>query len=290
MEETTDRNDELKTEPKAEPEKPLEENIPAAKPETVNPKPKTEAMEVHHHPDLHHKKKNFREYFFEFLMIFLAVSMGFIAENIRENFSEEKTAHKILESYRNDLLLNERRFKTIDSVFTSMLPVYDSIVSIFYQGRENIELPALSRLVLKGQKNTVITINTSAYQQMVSSGSMRYINNWPMMDSIAKYNEEINSIVNYNDRIITTLNNALVDIGKIEDMHDFWRSENRTLTSISNYQPEMDSFSLTKEQRRFLVSYNKLFSVQAIVVTMRMKKLISMNQSLVTMIDKELDK
>ncbi len=31
-------------------------------------------MEVYHHPDLHHKKKNFKEYFFEFLMIFLAVT------------------------------------------------------------------------------------------------------------------------------------------------------------------------------------------------------------------------
>ncbi len=26
-------------------------------------------MEVHHHPDIHHKKKNFREYFLEFLMM-----------------------------------------------------------------------------------------------------------------------------------------------------------------------------------------------------------------------------
>jgi hypothetical protein len=43
-------------------------------------------MEVHHHPDLHHKKKNFKEYFLEFLMIFLAVTPGFVAENIREHF------------------------------------------------------------------------------------------------------------------------------------------------------------------------------------------------------------
>jgi cytochrome c553 len=28
-------------------------------------------MEVHHHPDLHHKKKNFKEYFLEFLMILI---------------------------------------------------------------------------------------------------------------------------------------------------------------------------------------------------------------------------
>src|ERR1035437_9094029 len=175
MEETIDKNDEL-------------EDLPKAEPQTLNPKPETEAMEVHHHPDLHHKPKKSKEYFLEFLMIFLAVTMGFIAENIREHIGERKVAHQLLESFRNDLLLNEKRFKAIDSGFTSLLPVYDSIVSIFYQGRENTELPKLSRLMLRGQRNTVVTINTSAYQQMVSSGSMRYINNWPMMDSIAKYN------------------------------------------------------------------------------------------------------
>ncbi len=36
-------------------------------------------MEVHHHP--HVEKKAFKEYFLEFLMIFLAVTMGFFAEN-----------------------------------------------------------------------------------------------------------------------------------------------------------------------------------------------------------------
>jgi hypothetical protein len=30
-------------------------------------------MEVHHHPDLHHKRKIFKEYILEFLMIFLTV-------------------------------------------------------------------------------------------------------------------------------------------------------------------------------------------------------------------------
>ena len=51
-------------------------------------------MEVHHHPDLHHKKKNFKEYFLEFLMIFLAVTLGFFSENFRENLvNKEKEEH-----------------------------------------------------------------------------------------------------------------------------------------------------------------------------------------------------
>src|SRR5258708_28836258 len=49
-------------------------------------------MEVHHHP--HVEKKNFKEYFLEFLMIFLAVTMGFFAESYRERLvNGEKEKH-----------------------------------------------------------------------------------------------------------------------------------------------------------------------------------------------------
>ena len=60
-------------------------------------------MEVHHHPDLHHKKKNFKEYFLEFLMIFLAVTLGFIAENIREKITEHHKAKTYAAEMVNDL-------------------------------------------------------------------------------------------------------------------------------------------------------------------------------------------
>jgi len=50
-------------------------------------------MEVHYHPDLHHQKKNFKEYFLEFLMIFLAVTLGFFSESIL-NILEKKLREK----------------------------------------------------------------------------------------------------------------------------------------------------------------------------------------------------
>ena len=39
-------------------------------------------MEVHHHPDV--EKKGIKEYILEGIMIFIAVTMGFFAESIRE--------------------------------------------------------------------------------------------------------------------------------------------------------------------------------------------------------------
>ena len=49
-------------------------------------------MEMHHHLDLHHKPKRRKEYFLEFLMIFLAVTLDFFAENIREHFADKEKA------------------------------------------------------------------------------------------------------------------------------------------------------------------------------------------------------
>jgi len=86
-------------------------------------------MDVHHHPRV--EKKNFREYFLEFLMIFLAVTMGFFAENIREYFSERKTAKEYLEAYEMNLKQNEASIHQYDSVITVILPVEDSIVNVF---------------------------------------------------------------------------------------------------------------------------------------------------------------
>ena len=80
-----------------------DEIIPTTDTDTITQNQEIENMEVHHHPDLHHKKKNFKEYFLEFLMIFLAVTMGFFAENIRENYVEHKSAREYASLLIEDL-------------------------------------------------------------------------------------------------------------------------------------------------------------------------------------------
>ncbi len=80
------------------------ENKPGTQDQTSDiSKSEIDNMEVHHHPDLQHKKKNFKEYFLEFLMIFLAVTMGFFAENIREKLSNHSKEKEYIASIKNDL-------------------------------------------------------------------------------------------------------------------------------------------------------------------------------------------
>jgi hypothetical protein len=61
-------------------------------------------MEVHHHPQLEHKPKPWKEYFLEFLMIFLAVTMGFFAESLREHVNDNSKENEYINSLRKDLI------------------------------------------------------------------------------------------------------------------------------------------------------------------------------------------
>jgi len=60
-------------------------------------------MEVHHHS--HHPKK-WKEYITEFLMLFFAVSLGFMAENIREQQIEKHREIAYLQNVHEDLKLD----------------------------------------------------------------------------------------------------------------------------------------------------------------------------------------
>ena len=58
-------------------------------------------MEVHH--PHHHGSKKWKEHFLEFLMLFLAVTLGFFAENLRDQYIEKERAHEYLSHLASDV-------------------------------------------------------------------------------------------------------------------------------------------------------------------------------------------
>jgi len=69
--------------------------------QTANSKLQTETMEVHHHPEV--EKKGIKEYILEGLMIFVAVTMGFFAESLREHIDNNEKGHEYVKSLLVDL-------------------------------------------------------------------------------------------------------------------------------------------------------------------------------------------
>src|SRR4051812_485175 len=79
------------------PENVPDEIITAADTQTIPPIQETENMEVHHHAH-HGGKKNWKSYFWEFLMLFLAVFCGFLAEYQLEHKIERDREEQFVKS------------------------------------------------------------------------------------------------------------------------------------------------------------------------------------------------
>src|SRR4026208_1599131 len=66
-------------------------------------------MEVHAHS--HTPRKKWTHYFWEFFMLFLAVTLGFLVENQREHYIENKREKKYIRSMIEDLKEDTSSFR-----------------------------------------------------------------------------------------------------------------------------------------------------------------------------------
>src|ERR1700761_5208034 len=146
-------------------------------------------MEVHHHPQLHHEKKPWKENFLEFLMIFLAGTMGFFAESLREHFiNREKTAE-----YMQSLLVDMKSdTASIDQYLTGerkKAADYDSLLNCLKK-----PLRHDTAFLSKFYKVAYFTIgrNGMAFTdriigQLKNSENFRLISNSKVADAISAY-------------------------------------------------------------------------------------------------------
>lgn len=90
-------------------------------------------MEVHHHS--HTARKKWIHYFWEFLMLFLAVFCGFLAEYQLEHKIEKEKGKQYIKSFVEDLKVDTARFsrtlssyQKLESKLVSLYSCYDSII------------------------------------------------------------------------------------------------------------------------------------------------------------------
>jgi hypothetical protein len=164
---------------------PDEKDIPDLSPD--NTSEAQQSMEVHHHPDLHHKKKKWKEYLLEFLMIFLAVTLGFIAENIRESISEHERAKVFAASMLKDLEADTAQLKPYRTYFDYAACNVDTLMQMLSShDLKDIPTGKLYWYGLWGGAHRFFVPNDATFQQMKSSGSLRYFDKTVAYD-VANY-------------------------------------------------------------------------------------------------------
>ena len=166
-------------------ENPSEEMTTPEEPVTINQNEATDNMEVHHHPDIHHKPKKWKEYFLEFLMIFLAVTMGFIAENIREHFVEKGVEEKYIKSYLADLKSDSARFdRIIDRNVIAMNSIDKTLKLIHLPIINDSVSRSLYELNQKVTGFSVMLFIKRTLSQLKSAGGYKLISNNILCDSM----------------------------------------------------------------------------------------------------------
>ncbi len=144
-------------------------------------------MEVHHHPDLHHKPKKWKEYLLEFLMIFLAVTMGFIAENIREIISHGEIEKVYLKSLVQDVKDDIRTINDQQKIFDQRVILLDSLIEILDASAITQNTGNLYYYARLATKSNTFSGNTRTFDQMKNTGGFRLIKNNEVAETIMSY-------------------------------------------------------------------------------------------------------
>jgi hypothetical protein len=288
-------------EPPQEPEinkEPTDEIVSSAEPipeaeqlQTTNHKLQIEQdMEVHHHSHESHGKKNWKAYFWEFLMLFLAVFCGFLAEyqleHVIEHQREEKYAESLLEDLKKD---------TID--LAEDIPFWDNYIKRIDTLRNEIKKPSserdlflLYRCVLKMRYYDNFNYNDRTIQQLKNGGNFRLIRKKLIADSLIDYDSMIQSQL--RDQEIQS-NNIWQNVNFLQDRlfsSDFFQFRHNEMASDSAIRanPEIIKIRTGKEDDLFEY-YNRLQYFQ-VMNTFRIgtsKNLLHKATNLIEMIKKE---
>lgn len=151
-------------------------------------------MEVHHHP--HVEKKSFKEYLLEGLMIFVAVSFGFIAENIRESISDTEKEEAYIESFVQNLRDDSVHLAAVIEENTAKIAELRELMKL---SQQNLSAVAVRKELYNYCSSAVgyyslFTSNNATLQQLKNSGGLRLIRRNHASDSIASYDVEIQGI------------------------------------------------------------------------------------------------
>ena len=158
-------------------------------------------MEVHHHP--HTSRKKWTHYFWEFLMLFLAVFCGFLAENQREHYIEDQRAKTLAknlykEIYADSIAVQQKiaiRNKKEEATIYFIKYVKDSsltdLSSRFY--------PAFTWAFLQSAQ-LIFEPNDGILNQLRNSGELRYFKSRELQAAVGQLSVQIANLRSRNEK------------------------------------------------------------------------------------------
>jgi hypothetical protein len=150
-------------------------------------------MEVHAHA--HTERKKWTHYFWEFFMLFLAVTLGFFVENQREHYVEHIRERQFMKLMIADLQADTAMMNNILNVLEVRASNVDSMLMLLTSNPTSDEAVIKAyRYTFPALNNVTFSFNDRTITQLKNSGNMRIIRNQKVNDSIIHYWNQIDNV------------------------------------------------------------------------------------------------
>ena len=151
------------------------------------------------HPHTHTERKKWTHYFWEFLMLFLAVFCGFLAEYQLEHKIEKDREKQYMVTLLEDLKADTTSFNQAKNWYQFMRTRKDSVIT-------NLRPPVAKENVLNYYNEAVnfimyrgFTFHDRTIEQLKSSGGFRLIGNRKVSEELAGYDSRLRGPFFYNN-------------------------------------------------------------------------------------------
>ena len=153
-------------------------------------------MEVHAHS--HTARKKWTHYFWEFLMLFLAVFCGFMAENQREHMIEHKREKQYIRSIAEDLHSDIYMLDSIIRTRRNVDTLMDSLLHIMNYTDPKQHGNEIYYFTRWGVPRTYrFYTNDRTLSQLKNAGNWRLIRNKNVSESLSTYDNLVSTLTSY---------------------------------------------------------------------------------------------
>ena len=203
-------------------------------------------MEVHHHA--HTARKKWTHYFWEFLMLFLAVFCGFLAEYQLEHKIEKDREKQFITSLLSDVRDDVSNLDNILTTERRGILRLDTLMQLLNDPAQAKEKgDQLYYLARVGPRSNPFAINNRTFDQLKNAGGFRLIRKPEASNNIMQYYNQLSFIRllednynhefdNYKKVAARILDPAVLRANETGDGH-IMRSTNNP--SLRTYDPEM---------------------------------------------------
>lgn len=234
-------------------------------------------------------KKGLKDYFLEFFLLFTAVTLGFFAENLREEYVQGRLEIRLMKSMVADLERNEELLARQQTSLLQRKIAADSLAYFFNQ--PNVEEHG-AKIYQFGRQLAVYAsefpLASRSLDQLKNSGMFSIINSEVVADSLSNYD---NFKTRYEQRIKWYFEDVkkLQDENKnIFDAHVFEKAT-KYIDSDGNWVflvPEGNPTLVTDQKKELVLYYNTVYYLkrnteiqirevkQLLQLTIDLKKLI----------------